>query len=308
MHALQPGMKFSPPRTLSAYTTFRLGGPCAEFCTASSPEEIQQVIRTWNARGMPWRVMGGGSNLLVADAGIPEAVLRILQEPGNISLTAGEIAIPAALPLDAVAHAAASQGLDGLGFAHGIPGTLGGAVAGNAGAFGQQIGDLTTRVGIITAQGEQAELSREELSFDYRQSILATMPCAIHTVWLRLTAADADALLAKRAEILAERKRKHPDWHTQRTAGSFFKNLPPTHSGGRRQAAGCLLDEVGAKNARHGGAYVFPAHANILMAEEQATAADVAALARTLQRHVAERFGIQLVPEVRFWGFPHPPA
>ena len=287
---------------LSHFTTFRLGGPCRELVSVADAAAAADVLRAWNAAGLPWRIMGGGSNLLVADAGIPECVLRIAAEAPDCRLNAaGTLETSAAAPLDAVAEFATETGQGGLGFASGIPGTVGGGLCGNAGAFGRQLGDVLDRVEILTRAGELRQLPRAALEFAYRASSLPKMGVVVRA-WFRTAAGDRAKLRAEREGILALRREKHPDWRTDPTAGSFFKNLPPAQPGELRRAAGKYLEQAGAKDLRAGAAYVFPKHANIVIAGPGATARDVATLAGRMAAAVREKFGFELEPEVRFWG------
>ncbi len=287
---------------LTDYTTFRLGGACRELATAADAKAAREVIRAWNAAGIPWRTMGGGSNLLVADGGIPEAVLRIHSGWPECRREGETLAVSAGTELDALARFAAEEGLAGLGFASGIPGTVGGGIVGNAGAFGASLGDVLDRVEVLTRVGETKMIPREALGVGYRCSSLQTSGDVVVRAWFRVGAGDRSALKAEREEILAQRREKHPDWRAQPTAGSFFKNLPPEKPGGHRRAAGIYLEQAGAKAMREGGAHVFEKHANIVIAGPGAKAADVAKLAARMAAAVEEKFGFALEPEVRFWG------
>ena len=287
---------------LTDYTTFRLGGACRELATVSDAKTAAEIVRGWNAAGIPWRVMGGGSNLLVADAGIPEAVLRIHEGLPRCRREDGLICISAGTALDELSRFAAQEGLAGLGFASGIPGTVGGGICGNAGAFGAQLADVLEKVDVLTRAGESRTIPREALEFDYRSSSLQRTGEIVTRAWFRTQAGDRSALKAQREDVLAQRREKHPDWRALPTAGSFFKNLPPAVAGGHRRAAGKFLEEAGAKSMREGAAYVFEKHANIVIAGPGATARDVARLAARMAAAVQERFGFKLEPEVRFWG------
>lgn len=291
---------------LKDHTTFRLGGPCRELRTACNPDDALRILEAWATDSRPWLPLGGGSNLLVADAGLPDhSILRLAPAPGAGPLSA-DVAIWAGTLLDDLVADACSAGLSGLEDFSGIPGTLGGAVCGNAGAFGRALSDVVAAVDLWTPFRGLHTLSADALDYAYRSSALQRpplFPCAVLRVHLRLTPVPSPApLLARRAEILALRASKHPDTAQVGTAGSYFKNLPPATPGGRRQPAGALLDAIGAKILRVGGAYVFPKHANILVTDPAtATAADVHALADLLASAVLARFDVPLVPEVRAW-------
>ncbi len=287
---------------LTDFTTFRLGGACRELATVSDAQAAADILRGWNAAGVPWRVMGGGSNLLVADAGIPEAVLRVFSALPDCRLDDGLLVASAGTALDELARFAAEEGRSGLGFAAGIPGTVGGGICGNAGAFGSALGDVLTRVEVLTRAGGTKLLPRAALTFGYRASSLPAAGAVVTRAWFRTEPGDRAQLRAEREDVLAMRRTKHPDWRILPTAGSFFKNLPPETAGGPRRAAGKYLEQAGAKSMRAGGAYVFEKHANIVIAGPGTTAADVAELAARMAAAVKERFGFDLEPEVRFWG------
>lgn len=295
-------MPASMKEWLTDYTTFRLGGPCRELATVSDAKAAAEIIRGWNAEGVPWRVMGGGSNLLVADAGIKEAALRIFSGLPDCRLDDGRICASAGTALDALARFAAEEGRAELGFASGIPGTVGGGICGNAGAFGAALGDALDRVETLTRAGERKILPRAALEFGYRSSSLQSTGDVVVRAWFRTAAGDRAKLRTEREEILAARRAKHPDWRTMPTAGSFFKNLPAETEGGRRRAAGIFLEQAGAKAMREGGAYVYEKHANIVIAGPGAKARDVAKLAARMAAAVKEKFGFELEPEVRSWG------
>ena len=309
-----------PPRALPTmkpllknHTTFRLGGPCRALLTARTPDAAIRILERWSADNRPWLPLGGGSNLLVSDTGLPDhSILRLAPNPAlplpEVLRGAGYGTVPlwSGTPLDALASAACSASLSGLEDFSGIPGTLGGAVCGNAGAFGKSLSDVVTAVDLWTPSRSLHTLPSSALDFSYRSSALQRpplFPCAVLRVHLRLTPVPSSApLLVRRAEILALRASKHPDIAQVGTAGSFFKNLPPAAPGEHRRPAGALLEAAGAKTLRVGGAYVFPKHANILVTDPAtATAADVHALAGQLAAAVQTRFGVALTPEVRFW-------
>ena len=287
---------------LTDYTTFRLGGPCRELVTAGDAAKAAAAIRGWNAEGIPWRAMGGGSNLLVSDAGIPEAVLRIFSGLPECRREGELLVASAGTALDALARFAAEEGLAGLGFASGIPGTVGGGLCGNAGAFGAALGDVLERVEVLTRAGEKKTILREALEFGYRCSSLQRTGEIVVRAWFKATSGDPARLKAEREEILAMRREKHPDWRALPTAGSFFKNLPAETAGGHRRAAGKYLEQAGAKAMREGGAHVYEKHANIVIAGPGAKAGDVAKLTARMAAAVKQQFGFELEPEVRFWG------
>jgi UDP-N-acetylmuramate dehydrogenase len=207
--------------------------------------------------------------------------------------------------LDDLAAFAVAQGLEGLVCCTGIPGTVGGAIAGNAGAFGEQIGDRLVSVDLLDRKGGLRTVKPEELGFAYRRSRLQETSDVVVSARLQLGSADRDALARRRREILEIRASKHPDWHATPTAGSFFKNIEPTSKAERRQAAGWFLEQAGAKELRIGGARVYEKHANIIIADAGCKASDVLALSQMMAKSVREKFGFDLQREVRLVGFPN---
>ena len=177
---------------LTDFTTFRLGGSCRELVTTADGAAAAEAIRKWNAAGIPWRVMGGGSNLLVADEGIPDAVLRIYTGVPDFQRSKGGVCVSAGTLLDELSRRAAEEGLAGLEFAAGIPGTVGGGVCGNAGAFGAALGDVLDRVEVLTHTGETKILTRGALDFGYRCSSLQQAGSVVTRVWFRLEAGAAE--------------------------------------------------------------------------------------------------------------------
>ena len=161
---------------------------------------------------------------------------------------------------------------------------------------------MVEKIEVLTRDGLIQQRQATELTFQYRASSLQSTGEIVLRAWFRCVPSDRAALRAAREEILALRRAKHPDWRVLPTAGSFFKNLPPANPGEHRQAAGRLLEQAGVKSMREGGAYVFPRHANIVMAGPGATAQDVARLAARMAAAVQAMFGLTLEPEVRYWG------
>ena len=295
--------------SMASYTTFQLGGPAQKVITVSTPDDLLQCIQKALVCDELFLVIGGGSNIVCSDVGLPCTVLRYLHEQAEIMADGDLYMVPGSAVLDQVVAWGVAHGLAGLTFASGIPGTIGGAVAGNAGAFGAQIGDCIVRVEVIDPQtGQVSFCSQDEMKFDYRTSYIRETGNIISRVWLQLMRGDADNLHQKRQDILNLRRKKHPDWRQQPCAGSIFRNLEPLHPGDRRMAAGKLLDEAGAHDMRVGGAAVFAEHANIIVKEKDScTARDVFDLLWMMHDAVLEQTGIALIPEIHFMGpFPGP--
>ncbi len=290
-----------PDTRLSAITTFRIGGPCLGIIDCPGPATFVRTLQAAWAHHIPTLILGEGSNVLAPDEGIDRLVIR----PRAESLTTLEtdptqrtVTVFAGASLDLLAEYYAHHGYTGLEFAHGIPGTIGGAVSGNAGAFGQDISQCVAGVTVINPDGKDQQLPHDALGFSYRSSRFKSSPDVIVSVTLHYGDGDAGWLAQERERVRAVRHDKHPDYRTTPCAGSFFKNI--ISPDGTRTAAGKLLDEAGCKALRVGGASVFPKHANIIINDGQATAQDVRALADSMAQRVYERFGVDLTPEVRF--------
>jgi UDP-N-acetylmuramate dehydrogenase len=294
------GLELRERAALADFTTFHLGGPCPCVVTCRSEPELAAALGA--CAGAAPILIGGGSNLLVSDRGLDVPVIRYLNRDPEMRIEDDEIHVSGATLLDDLARHGAESGIAGLTFLSGIPGTVGGAVAGNAGAFGKQIGDVVISVRLMNRSGEASWEDGSLMGFAYRHSRLRPGGDIVVSVRLRSERGDPQELARERAEILELRGRKHPDWHTERTAGSFFKNIEPTSAAGVRQAAGWFLEQAGAKQMRKGGAYVYPKHANIVMAGDGCSAQDVVDLSRQMSAAVSGRFGITLVPEVRLLG------
>lgn len=298
----QIGLDLREKAPLRDFTTFRLGGPCPCVVTCESAEQVAAAVERLAAENVPFVLIGGGSNLLVADRGLDTAVLRYASAAPRIAREGDVLDVEAGTLLEDLVAYTVRHGLDGLVYASGIPGTVGGAIAGNAGAFGRQIGDRIEFVQLLDRRGRRRRADARELGFRYRASRLQETGDVVVSARLRLEPGDAAELQRRRAENLEHRRAKHPDWRTQATAGSFFKNVEPTSAAGRRQAAGWFLDQAGAKAMRVGGARVFEKHANIIVVDAGCTARDVLELSRRMAAAVKETFGLELVPEVRVLG------
>ena len=287
---------------LSRQTTFRLGGPCKVLISCATPAQLQAAIVELHRAGEDCELIGGGSNLLVADAGLSVAVIRYQSAQPLIENTHGILTVSGSTQLDDVAAFAARESLGGVELLSGIPGTLGGAIAGNAGAYGQHIGDVVESVTLLDRAGRARQAAQAELHFAYRSSALHTSGEIVSSARLRLHTGDAAALAHQRHECLAIRQEKHPQWRTTPTAGSFFRNVAPTSAAGKRQAAGWFLEQAGALEMRCHGACPFGKHANIIIRDGPCTAKDVLDLSRRMADAVAQKFALTLEREVRLLG------
>jgi UDP-N-acetylmuramate dehydrogenase len=277
--------------TLAPYTTFGIGGKAAFFYRAIKPETLVFAVRTAQALKMRFLILGGGSNLLLSDAGFEGLVIK--NESDDILVGGNNVICQSGALLEDVVDRACMQGLSGLEFAAGIPGTVGGAVRGNAGAFGRAVGDRLIKAVLLTPEGDIKEVGRDHFRFAYRESRLKETKEVLLSVTLRLRKGDKARIKGRMADNLKKRKESLP-WK-DKSAGCFFKNVVLN---GNKVSAGLLLDQVGAKRMHHGDARVFAGHANILINAGSASSADVRRLATRLRRKIKDKFGIKLEQEV----------
>jgi UDP-N-acetylmuramate dehydrogenase len=283
---------------LAPLTTFRIGGPAELFVDVTDRAALVEAVQAARTLGVPCFVLAGGSNVLVDDPGLSGLVVHNLSAEvrrGGDGLTVGS-----GLALSGLLEAAAREALSGLEFAAGIPGSVGGAVYGNAGAYGKSMQDVLVRATLFTPDGRLVEVGPEALGFAYRTSALKTNGHIVLDATFALAPGDSDRIRQAMAEIIDIREAKHPDPARFGSAGSYFKNLPPATPGGRRTAAGLLLEQAGAKGMAVGRALVSPEHANFIVNPGGATAADVLELARRLKALVQERFAVGLEEEVLY--------
>lgn len=270
-------------------TTLGVGGLCRWLFEPTTEAEAQAFVRACAREGLPWRVLGGGSNLVVL-GDLASPVLR-LALPKTITRQGDHLSAPASHGHIALAEAAAAAGLSGLEFASGIPGSLGGAIRMNAGAYGREWVDVLARYRFLTPEGDLVEKAPDPGEFRYRWSFL-TGGRVVLSATAALAPGDPQAIRAQVAEYRAKRGTSQP--LSKRNAGCIFKN-PPGLSAGR------LIDEAGLKGLRVGDAEVSPEHANFLINHGHATAAEFAELMDTVRARVLEQSGVDLEPEVEIW-------
>lgn len=293
---------------LENYTTFRLGGFCRGLIDCQTPVQLHEAIKHLVSMKEQFILIGGGSNLVVSDQGLSCFVVRYFSEKPIVERRGNDVIVSGSTLLDKLALFCAEEGLQGLNYTSGIPGTVGGAVVGNAGAFGRQVGDVVSAVEVIDAQGQIRSVNTEQLGFQYRDSLLKKTGDIVSQACFTLTPGNREELLKERTEIIALRHTKHPDLQTHPCAGSFFRNIEPTSKADKRQAAGWFLEQVGAKSLKIGGAAIYEKHANIIVKENGCKAQDVYELSERMKKMVKDQFGFELVREVRFVGpFPHEP-
>ncbi len=287
---------------LSDFTTFKLGGPCQYLIECTTLEALQKTITELHKKNTPFILLGGGSNVVVSDSGIDAVVIRYVSETPLIERRDNDLVIAASTYLDSAALFSVEEGLAGLVFTSGIPGTVGGAVVGNAGAWGKQVGDVLKSALIIDLKGNLKEVQADYFEFSYRNSKIKATQEIIAQVTFALTPGDQTILTLERMDILKERAQKHPNLTEQPCAGSFFRNIEPTSKAEKRQAAGWFLEQAGGKELRVGGAYIFDKHANIIIKGHNCTAEDIYDLHLKMINLVQDQFGFTISREVRFLG------
>ena len=279
---------------MARHTTMRVGGPAEILFSPASEGELLFAVREAKRAGAPFRIIGNGSNLLVLDGGLPGLTIRLGEAFSKISVDGNQIRAQAGALLSRVAAAARDASLTGLEFASGIPGSAGGGMAMNAGAYGGQLSDvfegcraLDPETGIISALGPA------EMALGYRESAALSRGLIVTEAAFRLTAGDRSAIQAKMDDLSARRREKQP--LNLPSAGSTFKR-PEGYF------AGALIEQAGLKGLRVGGACVSEKHAGFVVNDRNATARDVLDLIRLVQARVLEHSGVRLETEVRILG------
>jgi len=278
---------------MKRYTSFQIGGPADVLVEPRGVEDLQTVLKwAWN-EGLPVFVLGNGTNLLVADEGIRGVVVRIGQGLDDLSFEGECVRAGAGVALPTLARECAERGFAGLEWAVGIPGSLGGALTMNAGAYSHTVGDVTREVRMIGLDAAFSVKTGEEMQFAQRSSRLSHGDVIAYQALLALRHADPDEIRARTEGYMKDRKIKQP-LHMP-SAGCVFQN--PSGRG-----AGRYIDAAGLKGLRVGGAEVSPVHANFIVNTGGASARDVLILMSVIRRTVYEKFGVDLVPEVRVVG------
>lgn len=302
-----PRQQIAAGAPMSRCTTLRLGGPADVLAEIADEDQLIGALACARRLNVPVTVLGNGSNLLVRDGGIRGLVLhlgdRFSRVDGPDELPDGRFALTAqaGATLQKLCNAALDNALEGLAFASGIPGTVGGAAYMNAGAYGGEMKDVVQSVRVVDAQGRVKVLSHQEMDFGYRHSIIASMPqpCVITAVTVALLRGDASAIRQDMEQYRARRREKQP--LSLPSCGSTFKR-PEGHF------AGTLIEQCGLKGYRIGGASVSTLHAGFLVNDGKGTAADYLSLIAHVQKTVLEKTGVQLEPEVRIIGEDAPAA
>jgi UDP-N-acetylmuramate dehydrogenase len=277
---------------MSQYTTFGVGGNAEAVFRAGRIEGLREMVAYLPGEGIPYLVVGRGSNLLVGDKGIRGVVIVLNGELASIDIPAAgksSVKAGAGVALNTLVNFCTDQGLAGLEFLAGIPGTLGGGLAMNAGAWGKEIKDVIEEVTILTAAGAVQSKQRNDLRFQYRGLDLPGRSIIVYGS-LRLTPDRPSSIKRRVRSYLEDRRRRQPI--DARSAGSVFKNPQGDY-------AGRLIEAAGLKGRRVGGAMVSPKHANYIVNTGGASAADITELMDLAVSTVRERFHVELIPEIR---------
>ena len=282
------GIKVITGESLAEHTSFHIGGPAQYFVRVYSRKGLRAVLRKIKANRMPYFIIGAGTNLLVMDRGYRGVVIKLGGIFKSMALYGQEFRCGAGLLIKDFMDEVIKAGYSGAEFMAGIPGTLGGAVKGNAGAFGNSISDILERITIMDEKGMEYVRTRDEIEFSYRRSDIDNHEIIIG-VDVLLSKGRPRTILAMVRRNLKARNQKHPKGYS---AGSFFKN-PPGH------AAGKLIEEFGLKGLSIGGAEVSQQHGNYIINLGDARATDVMALEREIRKKVRAKTGIDLEREVQ---------
>ncbi|MCR5438050.1 UDP-N-acetylmuramate dehydrogenase [Selenomonas sp. WCT3] len=278
---------------MSKHTTFEIGGPADCLIFPASLEEVQKVLTLVKEYELPLTMLGNGSNMLVRDKGIRGVVIKFAEPMSSIRCEGTRIIAGAGALLKDVSECAAANGLTGLEYACGIPGSIGGAIFMNAGAYDGETKNVADVVRAVDQQGNLHTFSHEEMELGYRHSVFQSNGEAICEVELQLQPGDEKEIRAKIADYTDRRESKQP--LEMPSAGSTFKR-PEGYF------AGTLIDQTGLKGFSVGGAQVSTKHAGFVVNTGGATAADVVNLIHEVQRRVKEKHGVELQPEVRMIG------
>lgn len=278
---------------MSQHTTFKIGGPADYFLMPDKGEDVGRVIKICKEKEIPYFILGNGSNLLVGDGGYRGAVIQIYRNMSSVTVEGNEITAQAGALLSAVAAAAKNASFTGFEFAGGIPGTIGGAVVMNAGAYGGEMKDVLTEVTVMNAEGDIFTLPTEELELGYRTSIIKTAGYIVLEAKIRLKEGDPEVIRETMKDLTIRRTTKQPLEYP--SAGSTFKR-PEGYFAGK------LIMDSGLAGYQVGGAQVSEKHCGFVINAGGATARDVRTLMDNVRDIVYKKYGVTLEPEVKFLG------
>ena len=290
---LLPEIEFRFFEPMSKHTSFRIGGPAEIIVFPKNAQQLRDILKTSKLLDQKAAILGAGTNVLAPDEGIPGIVICLKDcMDGMEQLDATHIRVMAGVTMTRAAVFAARLGLAGMEFAHGIPGTVGGGVYMNAGAYGGEIKDICREVEIMTMDGETKTLSAEQMRFSYRHSVLEDENAIVLSAVFELVPGDESAIRQRMQELIGKRKASQP--LDLPSAGSAFKRPVGGY-------AAALIDQAGLKGFRVGDAAISAKHAGFAVNLGDATAAEVRSLLKEVSDKVFEMSGIRLEPEVRIW-------
>nr|WP_321000620.1 UDP-N-acetylmuramate dehydrogenase [Blautia coccoides] len=278
---------------MKKHTTFRIGGPAEYYLRPHSVDELRKILHICKRENLPFFILGNGSNLLVSDKGYQGVVIQLWKNMSDIEVDAHVIRAKAGALLSKIAVVALDNSLAGFAFASGIPGTLGGAVVMNAGAYGGEMKDVLEEVTVMDAEGNVICLKREELNLGYRTSIVKEKGYIVLEAVIRLKKGEASHIKEQMDDFKERRTSKQP--LDMPSAGSTFKR-PEGYFAGK------LIMDTGLRGFRVGGAQISEKHCGFVVNTGDATAEDVKNLIEEVQKRVREKFGVTLEPEVKFLG------
>lgn len=287
-----PELEFLLDEPMKKHTTFRIGGP-ADIYVEPSVTSMVPLIALLREKNVPFMVIGNGSNLLVSDDGIEGVVISFGKNASDIRVEGDTLTVEAGAMLSSVASKATEASLTGLEFASGIPGSIGGAVYMNAGAYGGEIKDVLIDVEILTEQGQVETMTVDQLDLSYRHSALMEKPAIVLKARIKLVPGDKEQIKATIDDIKQKRIEKQP--LNFPSAGSTFKR-PEGYFAGK------LIDDTGLRGYTVGGAQVSEKHCGFVINKSEASAADVLQLMKDVDAKVYDKFGVHLTPEVRIIG------
>ena len=288
MRAPVKGVRGEP---MAPHTSWRIGGPADIFLSVASTDDLIEAVLAAREQGLPVFILGGGTNILVSDRGVRGVVVE--NKVNDVRVDGPRLTATAGVTMAHLAAVAARSGIAGLEFAATIPGTVGGAVHGNAGAFGTETKDVVEEVALFEPETGVRIVPTGELAFSYRYSALKDRFAVVLQATFRGEQSDRDTVVRRIKVMANERLTKQP--LALPNSGSVFKNPAGDH-------AGRLVEAAGLKGLRVGGAVVSEKHGNFIVNQSNATASDVRALIEEIQRRVYDKFGVKLDPEVEFIG------
>lgn len=278
---------------MKKHTTFRVGGNADYFVMPQSAEEVKNIVALCKEADMPYYILGNGSNLLVGDKGYRGVIIQIYKEMNHIRIDGDKVIAQAGALLSRVGTATLEAELTGFEFAAGIPGTVGGAVFMNAGAYGGEMKDIIVNATVLTQDGDIVTINKEDLELGYRTSVIAKKGYVVLEAEYQLQKGDKEAIRARMDELKVQRVTKQPLEYP--SAGSTFKR-PEGYFAGK------LIQDAGLRGFQVGGAQVSEKHCGFVINKDQATAADIQELMRQVSDKVMQEFGVKLEPEVKTLG------